>query len=123
MIPTWLHGCIDYGVSALFGAAAANASLSPAIRRTIGAAGAYHAGYSLLTDYPAGVRPWLTMRQHLWLDTIGGLALCGAGLALRREPAGQRALLMAAGLAELAVVGCSNAGGGEKAAPPEETPG
>jgi hypothetical protein len=119
MIPTWLHGCIDYGVSALFGAAASSASLSPTMRRTIGAAGAYHTSYSLLTEYPAGLRPWLTMRQHLWLDVIGGVALCGAGLALRREPGGQRALLIAAGLAELAIVGCSSAGNAEDASPPK----
>lgn len=70
--------------------------------------GAYHARYSLLTDYPAGLRPWLSMRQHLWLDAIAGAALCGAGLALRRQPAEQRAMLIAAGLAELAVVSCSS---------------
>ncbi len=122
MISTWLHGRIDYSVATLFGVAATNASLSPAVRRTIGAAGAYHASYSLLTDYPAGVRPWLTMRQHLWLDAIGGLALCGAGLALRREPAGQRALLLAAGLAELAVVGCSSTGEAKSAARLEAPP-
>jgi hypothetical protein len=121
MIPTWLHGCIDYSVSTLFGVAATSASLSPAIRRTVGAAGACHVGYSLLTDYPAGLRPWLTMRQHLWLDAIGGAALCGAGLALRREPSGHRALLVAAGLAELAVVGCSSGWEVENVAPPEAT--
>jgi hypothetical protein len=119
MIPTWLHGCIDYGVSALFVAAATSAAVSLAIRRTIEAAGACHASYSLLTDYPAGVRPWLTMRQHLCLDAIGGVALCGAGLALRREPVGQRGLLIAAGLTELAIVGCSSTGEAQKAAPPE----
>jgi hypothetical protein len=122
MIPTWLHGCIDYGVSTLFGAAATNASLSSAIRRTIGTAGACHAGYSLLTDYPVGVRPLLTMRQHLWLDAIGAVALCGAGIALRREPNGQRALLIAAGLAELAILGCSSTGVAEDAARPEAPP-
>jgi hypothetical protein len=45
MIPSQLHGCIDYGVSALFGAAASTASLSPPVRRTLGGAGAYHTGY------------------------------------------------------------------------------
>lgn len=108
-IPTWLHGCIDYGVASLFAAAATSHSLSPSVRRTFGLLGATHAGYATATDYEAGLRPWLSMRQHLALDALGGLALFAAGLTMRRQPAAQRALLIAAGLAELGVVACSSA--------------
>jgi hypothetical protein len=114
MIPTWLHDYIEYGASGLLGVVASNASLSPAVRLTVRAAGVYHTSYSVLTDYPGGLRPWLSMRQ---LDVIGGVALCGAGLALRREPGGQRALLIAAGLAELAIVGCSSVGDADENSP------
>jgi hypothetical protein len=107
-IPTWLHGRIDYSVAGLLTAAAAARSLTPTVRRTLALAGATHASYSAVTDYEAGVKPWLSMRQHLALDALGGLALFGAGLAMRRQPAGQRALLIAAGLAELSVVAYSS---------------
>lgn len=109
MIPTRLHGVIDYAVAALLGGLAASRALPPSVRGVLGTAGAYHVSYSLLTDYEAGLRPRLTMRQHLALDALGGTALCGAGWLMRREPSGARALLIAAGLSELAVVALSSA--------------
>lgn len=122
MIPTWLHGCLDYGVSALFGSAASRSALSPTVRRTFGTASAYHASYALATDYEAGVRPWLTMRQHLLLDTIGAVVLCAAGAALRREPPRQRALLIGAGLTELAIIGYSSTSAARNGRLPEAAP-
>jgi hypothetical protein len=107
MIPTRLHGLIDYGVAALLGGLSTCTTLPPAVRRALGTAGAYHAGYSLLTDYEGGVKPVLSMRQHLALDAIGGAALIGAGLRMRHEPDKARALLVGIGLAELAVVAFS----------------
>ena len=108
-IPTWLHGCIDYGIAGLFAATAMSRSLSPPVRRTLAIVGATHVSYTAVTDYEAGLRPWLSMRQHLALDALGGLALCAAGLAMQRQPAAQWALLVTAGLAELGVVACSSA--------------
>jgi len=110
MISTRLHGLIDYAVAALFGGLAASRALTPPVRTVLGAAGAYHTSYAVLTDYEAGLQPRLTMRQHLALDALGGAALCGAGLLMRREPWLARALLVAAGLSELAVVASSSAG-------------
>ena len=107
MISTRLHGVIDYAVAALFGGVAASRAVPPAVREVLGAAGAYHAGTSALTDYEAGLRPVFSMRQHLVLDAIGATALCTAGLLLRRQPPASRALLIGAGLAELAVVALS----------------
>jgi hypothetical protein len=108
MISTRLHGLIDYGVAALLGGLAACPAVPPAARRALGTASAYHTGYSLLTDYEGGVKPLLSMRQHLMLDALGGAALLGTGLAMRRESDGARALLIGTGLAELAVVALSS---------------
>lgn len=108
MISPRTHGVIDFAAAALMGAAAARSPLSPRTRRVLGAAGAYHAGYSLLTDYDAGLRALLTMRQHLALDAVGAGALCAAGLLMRGPPRGERALLVAAGVTELAILASSD---------------
>ncbi len=108
MISTRMHSLIDYTVAGLFGGLAGTSQLAPPVRRVLGAAGAYHASYSLLTDYEGGVEGWLTMRQHLALDAIGGAALFGAGMLMHRQPTGARGFLMAAGLSELAVAAFSS---------------
>ncbi len=108
MISTRAHGFIDYGVAGLLGVFAASSKLDAPVRRILGAAGAYHTGYSVLTDYEAGLEGWISMPQHLVLDALGGAALCGAGLILRRQPPAARTLLIAAGLSELAVVALSS---------------
>lgn len=108
MISTRLHGVIDYGVSALLAGLSGCRSLAPPIRGALGSAGAFHASYAVLTDYEAGFRSRLTMRQHLALDAFGAAALCATGLLLRRQSAAGRALLIAVGLSELAVVALSS---------------
>ena len=50
----------------------------------------------------------LSMRQHLALDAMGGAALVGAGIAMRKEASATRVLLVGIGLAELAVVAFSS---------------
>lgn len=107
-IPTRLHGIIDYGVAAAMGGLALLPALPVPVRRVLGAGACFHTVYSLLTDYEGGLRASLTMRQHLLLDAAGGAALGGAGLLMRRQPAGLRAALVAAGLAELLVVALSS---------------
>ena len=62
-----------------------------------------------MTDYEAGLRPALSMRQHLALDAMGGTGLCISGLLMRRQPVAARALLIAAGLSELAIAALSSA--------------
>lgn len=108
MISTRVHGMIDYLVASLLGGLSVAGPFSPRVRAALGAAGAYHASYSVLTDYEAGVAARITMRQHLALDALGAAALCGAGLAMRGERPRERILLVAVGLAELAVVGLSD---------------
>ena len=104
LFSTRLHGIADYAVAAAFAALARSRRLPLAVRRVLGSAAAYHAGYSALTDYDAGLWPVIGMRTHLALDTVGALALCAAGVGVRRHPTGSRALLVAAGLSELAVI-------------------
>ncbi len=109
LISTRLHGVIDYSVATLLGALSGRRSFAAPVRRTLGLASLAHAGYSTQTDYEAGLQPRLSMRQHLALDAAGALAICSAGLLMRRQPWGQRALLVTLGLAELSAVGLSSA--------------
>jgi hypothetical protein len=76
-IDATLHGVTDYTVGAtlttvfprLVGIAG-----TPAARQ-IRAAGAIHAGYSMLTDYPLGVVKLLPYKAHLAIDAVGAVAL------------------------------------------------
>jgi hypothetical protein len=108
LISTRLHGMIDYTVALMLGGLAACPAVPVSIRRLLGAAGAFHAGYAVVTDYEGGAKAGIGMRQHLALDALGGAALVGAGLLMRRQSTAARAGLVAAGLAELAVVSVSS---------------
>jgi hypothetical protein len=72
-----LHGVTDYSVGTLLMTVFPKLA---GIERTesaaqIRAAGAIHAGYSTLTDYPLGVVKVIPYKTHLALDAIGALAL------------------------------------------------
>jgi len=108
MISTRVHGLIDYGMAALLGGLSASRALPQPVGRLLGAAGAYHAAYAALTDYEGGLTPALSMRQHLAMDALGGAALLAAGLAMRRQPDGARALLVGLGVTELLVTAFSS---------------
>jgi hypothetical protein len=72
-----LHGVVDYSAGAflttVFPVLAGIEGTRAA--RQIRMAGAMHAGYSLLTDYPLGVVKVLPFRAHLALDAVGAIAL------------------------------------------------
>ena len=76
-IDTTLHGATDYTVGTLlmtvFPRLAGIEGTESA--RQIRVAGAVHAGYSTLTDYPLGVVKAIPYQAHLALDAIGALAL------------------------------------------------
>jgi hypothetical protein len=76
-IDATLHGVTDYSVGAflmtLFPRVAGIAGTRAA--RQIRTAGAIHAGYSTVTDYPLGIRRLLPFQAHLALDAVGALAL------------------------------------------------
>jgi hypothetical protein len=76
-IDSTLHGVTDYSVGTMlmtvFPKWADIEGTESA--RQIRAAGAIHAGYSTITDYPLGVVKLLPFKAHLALDAIGALAL------------------------------------------------
>jgi hypothetical protein len=72
-----LHGVVDYTVGA---------TLMTALPRMVGvegtrsarqmrAAGAVHAAYSTMTDYPPGLVRAIPFKAHLAMDAIGALAI------------------------------------------------
>jgi hypothetical protein len=76
-IDATLHGVTDYTVGAtlttVFPKLAGIVGTRSA--RQIRAAGAIHAGYSTLTDYPLGIVKVIPYQAHLAIDAIGALAL------------------------------------------------
>lgn len=76
-IDAYLHGATDYQAGALLMTLLprlAGASGTRAARQ-IRIAGATHAGYSTITDYPLGLLKVLPYKTHLALDAAGALAL------------------------------------------------
>ena len=72
-----LHGVIDYTAGTFLMTVVPRAAGLARTRsgRQIRLAGAIHAGYSTLTDYPLGVVKALPYKAHLALDAVGALAL------------------------------------------------
>jgi hypothetical protein len=72
-----LHGVVDYTAGAFLMTAFPKVAGIEGTRaaRQIRRAGAIHAGYSTLTDYPLGVVKVLPFQAHLALDAIGAVAL------------------------------------------------
>jgi hypothetical protein len=76
-IDSTLHGVTDYTVGTLL------TTVFPKLvdvegtdsARQIRASGAFHAGYSTLTNYPLGIVKVLPYKAHLALDALGALAL------------------------------------------------
>jgi len=76
-IDSTLHGATDYTVGTVlmtvFPKLAGVEGTQSAIQ--IRAAGAIHAGYSTITDYPLGIVKALPYRAHLAIDAVGAIAL------------------------------------------------
>ena len=76
-IDTTVHGVTDYSVGTMLMTvfpSLVGISGTPAGTQ-IRVAGAIHAGYSTLTDYPLGVVKALPYKVHLALDALGAIAL------------------------------------------------
>ena len=76
-IDTTLHGVTDYTVGTTLMTvfpSLVGISGTPAATQ-IRVAGAIHAGYSTITDYPLGVVKAIPFKVHLALDAVGALAL------------------------------------------------
>jgi hypothetical protein len=76
-IDSTLHGVTDYSVGTFLMTAFPKVAGIEGTRsaRQIRTAGAIHAGYSTVTDYPLGVVKALPYKAHLAIDAIGALAL------------------------------------------------
>ena len=76
-IDSTLHGVTDYSVGAFLMTAFPKLAGIEGTRSAaqIRTAGAVHAGYSTITDYPLGVVKLLPYKAHLSLDALGALAL------------------------------------------------
>jgi hypothetical protein len=76
-IDSTLHGFTDYTVGTLLMTALprlARIEDTPAARQ-IRTAGAIHAGYSTMTNYPLGIVKAIPFKAHLALDALGAVAL------------------------------------------------
>lgn len=76
-IDATLHGATDYTVGTLLMTALPRLARVEGTRaaRQIRIAGAVHAGYSTITDYPLGIAKVLPYKVHLALDALGAIAL------------------------------------------------
>ena len=76
-IDSTLHGVTDYSVGTFLMTVFPNVAGIEGTRSAgqIRTAGAIHAGYSTLTDYPLGIVKAIPFKAHLAIDAIGALAL------------------------------------------------
>jgi hypothetical protein len=76
-IDATLHGVTDYTAGTFLMTAFPKVAGIEGTRsaRQIRTAGAIHAGYSTLTDYPLGIVKLLPYKAHLAIDAVGALAL------------------------------------------------
>ena len=91
-IDSTLHGATDYTVGTML------MTVFPRLvgvqgtgsARQIRTAGAVHAGYSTVTDYPLGLAKAIPFKAHLALDAVGALALAAAPFVSGRHKLGRR---------------------------------
>jgi len=100
-IDSTLHGVTDYSVGALLltafpKVAGVEGTRSAAQIRT---AGAVHAGYSTVTDYPLGILKAIPFKVHLALDALGAFALAATPFVTGQYKDGRRQWLPHVGLA------------------------
>lgn len=91
-IDSTLHGATDYTVGTFLMTAFPRVAGLRGTRaeRQIRAAGAIHAGYSTLTDYPLGAVKAIPYKLHLALDLGGALALAATPFATGQWKKGRR---------------------------------
>jgi hypothetical protein len=91
-IDSTLHGVTDYTAGALLTTAFPRLVGLQGTRsgRQIRLAGAIHAGYSTITDYPLGIVKVLPYKAHLAIDAVGALALAAAPFVTGQFKRGRR---------------------------------
>ena len=91
-IDSTLHGVTDYTVGATLMTVfpkLAGLDGTPSARQ-IRIAGAIHAGYSTITDYPLGIVKLLPYRAHLAIDALGAVALAATPFVTGQWKQGRR---------------------------------
>jgi hypothetical protein len=111
-IDSTLHGATDYTVGTLLMTAfprLAGIEGTPAARQ-VRAAGAIHAGYSTITDYPLGIVKLVPYKAHLAVDALGALALAATPFVTGRWREGRKQWMPHVGLCvfELAALALSD---------------
>jgi hypothetical protein len=105
-VDSTLHGVVDYAAGATLATVFPRFAGIEGTRsaRQIRMAGAIHAGYSTLTNYPLGIAKLIPFRAHLALDAVGALALAATPFVTGqfREDRGQWVPHVALCLFELA---------------------
>jgi hypothetical protein len=100
-VDSTLHGVTDYSVGTLlmtvFPKLAGIEGTQSA--RQIRTAGAIHAGYGTLTDYPLGVVKVIPFQAHLAIDAIGAIALAATPFVTGQWKKGPKQWLPHVGLA------------------------
>ena len=76
-IDAYLHGATDYQMGALLLTALPRLAGAQGTRtaRQLRIAGAAHAGYATITDYPLGLVKLVPYKAHLAIDALGAVAL------------------------------------------------
>ena len=92
-VDSTLHGVVDYTAGATLLTVLPKAAGIAGTRsaRQIRTAGAFHAAYSTITDYPLGVVKLLPFRAHLALDALGALALAATPFVTGQYKQGRKA--------------------------------
>jgi hypothetical protein len=87
-----LHGVVDYTAGTLLLTAFPWLAGIEGTRsaRQVRIAGAVHAAYSTLTDYPLGIVKALPFKAHLAIDAVGALALAATPFVTGQFAAGRR---------------------------------
>jgi len=91
-IDSTLHGVVDYNAGLMLTTVFPKFTGIEGTRsaRQIRTAGAVHAGYSMLTNYPLGLVKAIPFRAHLALDAIGAIALGAAPFVTGQHRLGRR---------------------------------
>jgi hypothetical protein len=91
-IDSTLHGATDYTAGTLLTTAFPKLAGIEGTRaaKQIRIAGATHAGYSTLTDYPLGIVKVIPYKVHLAIDALGALALAATPFVTGQWKKGRR---------------------------------
>jgi hypothetical protein len=100
-IDATLHGVTDYTVGATLMTVFPRITGIAGTRsgRQVRVAGALHAGYSTMTDYPLGLVKAIPYQVHLAIDAVGALALAATPFVTGQFTKGRRHWMPHVGLA------------------------